>query len=96
MSLLLFRRTNDDVTPKQLIAAVISLGVPMEIMRGPTGTWGLRMPSVDDAVDAAWVLQKHLGRLRHQLGDRTTVTRASALPDNVPFVTRPYHGSAER
>lgn len=96
MSLLLFRRTKHDLTPKQLIAAVISLGVPTEIMRGPNGTWGLRMPSTDDAADAVWVLEKHIDRLRNQLGDRATVTRVSALPDNLPFVTKPYHGRAER
>lgn len=94
--LILLKKVKANVTPKQIIQPIVSLGMPTEIFRGnQKNTWALKMPSEQDAADAAFILNKNITFMREFFGDGVSISHVSRLPPNISFVSKSIVGRGE-
>ena len=54
--------------------------------------WAIEMDSSDDAVDAVWVVERHMDRLTPYLGANVTVAHKTEFPDDA-YTSKDVSGS---
>jgi len=92
--MLSFKQVNNDLSAKQIIQPIVSLGFPTRLYRSKS-SWVVKMSSVEAAKDAVYILNKHIHRLYPFMGDSVTVNYIDTLPENEHFVSKKIEGRAE-
>jgi hypothetical protein len=83
------------ISGKQVVQPIVSLGFPKELFHS-SKRWVLRMPSKDSALDAVYVLNKHIQELWPFMGEQVKVQYLDSLPPGETFVSKRIRGRAEK
>ena len=89
--LIVLRNIDASVRPRNIVQPFLSFGLPRRLHRGK-GWWAIEMESSDDAVDAVWVVERHMDRLTPYLGANVTVAHKTEFPDDA-YTSKDVSGS---
>jgi len=93
--LILFEQMRDNISPKQIIQPMVSLGMPVEIFKGRQNKWALKMESEESARDAVVILQKNIALVQQFYGTSVQIMYSTTLPTDTHFVSKQVNGRAE-
>ncbi len=92
--MLSFTRVRKEADAKHIVQPIVSLGFPTRLFRSKK-RWVLELPSNEAALDAEYVLKKHIEELHPYMGKDVSVAYIYALPNGEHFVSKKVEGRAE-
>ncbi len=92
---LLFEKSRNGISAKEIIQPIVSLGMPSTIYSSKNNIWALKMNNEEEAKDAAKIANKYIEQLYHFYGPNIKITYVSNLPD-IRFAEKKISGRAEK